>query len=174
MIYAAYSGKMLCIDMGHFHTAEDVSDKLSSILLFQDEVLLHVSRPMRWDSDLVVLFNDDVLHVAQEVVRSGKLENVYVGLDFFDASINRIGAWTTGIRSMRKALLFALLEPHAKLVEYEESGNGYGKMALLEALKTLPFADVWREFCDKFDAPDDLKVIEEVLEYEEKILKGRI
>ncbi len=174
MNYAFHNDKMLCIDMGHFHTGEDVSDKLSSILLFQDEVLLHVSRPMRWDSDHVVLFNDDVLHVAQEVVRSGKLDNVYVGLDFFDASINRIGAWTTGIRSMRKALLFALLEPHAKLVEYEESGNGYGKMALLEAQKTLPFADVWREFCDRFNAPDDLKIIDEVLEYEEKILKGRI
>ncbi len=173
MNYAAYNDKMLCIDMGHFHTAEDVSDKLSSILLFQDEVLLHVSRPMRWDSDHVVLFNDDVLHVAQEVVRSGKLENVHIGLDFFDASINRIGAWATGIRSMRKALLFALLEPHAKLVEYEENGNGYAKMALLEAQKTLPFSEVWREFCDKYNAPDDLKLIDEVLSYEEKTLKGR-
>ncbi|MFA5467837.1 MAG: L-rhamnose isomerase [Sphaerochaetaceae bacterium] len=173
MNYAARNAKMLCIDMGHFHTGEDVSDKLSSILLFQNEVLLHVSRPMRWDSDHVVLFNDDVTHVAQEIVRSGKLENVYIGLDFFDASINRVGAWATGERALRKALLYAMLEPHKRLLEAEQKGNGYLKMGLLEALKTLPFAAVWNRYCERFEAPNDLVVIDEVLAYEEKILKGR-
>lgn len=173
MNYAAHANKMLCIDMGHFHTGEDISDKLSSILLFQDEVLLHVSRPMHWDSDHVVLFNDAVRHVAQELVRSGKLENVHIGLDYFDASINRIGAWATGARSARKALLFALLEPHEKLVELEAAGNGYAKMGMLEALHTLPFGAVWHRYCQKFEAPDDFEIIGKVASYEESVLKER-
>ena len=173
MNYAARNNKMLCIDMGHFHTEEDISDKLSSILLFQDEVLLHVSRSLHWDSDHVVLFTDRVRNVAEELVRSGKLEQVHIGLDYFDASINRVGAWSTGARSMRKALLFALLEPQQKLVELEESGSGYAKMGLLEALHTMPFGAVWNRYCEKFSAPDDLAIIDSVDAYEQKTLKER-
>jgi len=173
MNYAARNNKMLCIDMGHFHTEEDISDKLSSILLFDDEVLLHVSRPMHWDSDHVVLFNDKVKMVAEELVRSGKLESTHIGLDFFDASINRIGAWVTGIRAMRKALLFALLEPIDQLIEYEESGNGYATMARLELQSVLPFGAVWNEFCTRFNAPQESKLIDIISDYEESVLKER-
>jgi L-rhamnose isomerase len=173
MNYAARNNKMLCIDMGHFHTEEDISDKLSSILLFQDEVLLHVSRSLHWDSDHVVLFTDKVRNVAEELVRSGKLEQAHIGLDYFDASINRVGAWSTGARSMRKALLFALLQPQQKLVELEEYGNGYAKMGLLEALHTMPFGAVWNRYCEKFSAPDDLAIIDMVALHEQKTLKER-
>jgi len=173
MNYAARSGKMLCIDMGHFHTDEDVADKLSSILLFDDEVLLHISRPMRWDSDHVVLFNDKVKMVAEELVRSGKLEQVHIGLDFFDASINRIGAWVTGIRSMRKALLWALLQPMDLLMEYEESGNGWAAMALSEEQAILPFCDVWDEYCRRTGSALEGDLIDLVTEYEEQVLRER-
>jgi L-rhamnose isomerase len=173
MNYAARSGKMLCIDMGHFHTDEDVADKLSSILLFDDEVLLHISRPMRWDSDHVVLFNDKVKMVAEELVRSGKLEQVHIGLDFFDASINRIGAWVTGIRSMRKALLWALLQPMDLLMEYEESGNGWAAMALSEEQAILPFGDVWDEYCRRTGSALEGDLIDLVTEYEEQVLRER-
>ncbi len=173
MNYAARNNKMLCIDMGHFHTEEDVSDKLSSILLFDDEVLMHVSRPMHWDSDHVVLFNDKVKMVAQELVRSGKLEGCHIGLDFFDASINRIGAYVTGIRAMRKALLFALLQPIDQLIEYEESGNGYATMALLEQQSVLPLGFVWDEVCARENVPLEDALIGLVGQYEEEVLKER-
>ena len=164
---------MLCIDMGHFHTEEDVSDKLSSILLFDDEVLMHVSRPMHWDSDHVILFNDKIKMVAQELVRSGKLEGCHIGLDFFDASINRIGAYVTGIRAMRKALLFALLQPIDQLLEYEESGNGYAAMALLEQQAVLPLGFVWDEACAREQVPHEDALIGLVGQYEEEVLKER-
>lgn len=173
MNYAARNNKMLCLDMGHFHTEEDISDKLSSVLLFDDEVLLHVSRPMRWDSDHVVLFNDKVKMVAEELVRSGKLEDVHIGLDFFDASINRIGAWVTGIRSTRKALLFALLEPMDLLMEYEESGNGWAAMALAEEQSVLPFGDVWDEYCRRTSTVLEENLIDAVSDYEELVLRER-
>ncbi len=173
MNYAARNNKMLCIDMGHFHTEEDISDKLSSILLFDDEILLHVSRPMHWDSDHVVLFNDKIKMVAEELVRSGKLENSHIGLDFFDASINRIGAWVTGVRAMRKALLFALLQPIDLLIEYEEGGNGYGTMSLLELQNVLPFGLVWDEFCSRHNVPLEDDLIKLIGEYENSVLKER-
>ena len=173
MNYAARNNKMLCIDMGHFHTEEDISDKLSSILLFDDEILLHVSRPMHWDSDHVVLFNDKVKMVAEELVRSGKLENSHIGLDFFDASINRIGAWVTGVRAMRKALLFALLQPIDLLIEYEEGGNGYGTMSLLELQNVLPFGQVWDEFCSRHNVPLEDDLIDIISAYEKTVLKER-
>jgi L-rhamnose isomerase len=173
MNYAARNNKMLCIDMGHFHIEEDISDKLSSILLFDDEILLHVSRPMHWDSDHVVLFNDKIKMVAEELVRSGKLENSHIGLDFFDASINRIGAWVTGVRALRKALLFALLQPIDLLIEYEEGGNGYGAMSLLELQNILPFGLVWDEFCSRHNVPLEDDLIKIIGEYENTILKER-
>ena len=174
MNYAARNNKMLCLDMGHFHVEEDVSDKLSSILLFDDEVLMHVSRPIHWDSDHVVLFTDKVRHVAEELVRSKKLDKVHLGLDYFDASINRIGAWANGARAVRIALLFALLEPQNRLVELEESGNGYGKMALLESMHTMPFGAIWEAYCENFDAPSDVTIMDEGFAYEHIVLKERV
>jgi L-rhamnose isomerase len=173
MNYAAYRNKMLCIDMGHFHIEEDISDKLSAILLFQDEILLHVSRPLHWDSDHIVLYTDKVRAVAEELVRSGKLEQAHIGLDYFDASINRVGAWATGARSMRKALLFALLQPHERLRDLEEQDKGFTKMALLEALHTLPFGAVWDTYCERFSVPSDTTIIDHVDAYERTVLKGR-
>ncbi|WP_320129498.1 L-rhamnose isomerase [uncultured Sphaerochaeta sp.] len=173
MNYAARNHKMLCLDMGHFHTEEDISDKLSAILLFDDEILLHVSRPMHWDSDHVVLFNDKIKMVAEELVRSGKLSQAHIGMDFFDASINRIGAWVTGVRAMRKALLFALLEPINLLIRYEETGNGYAQMALLEQQAVMPFGYVWDEFCRRNGAPLESELIELVAGYEKEVLGER-
>ncbi|QTQ11606.1 L-rhamnose isomerase [Treponema parvum] len=173
MNYAARNSLMLCIDMGHFNIGEDVSDKLSSILLFDDEVLMHISRPLHWDSDHVVLFNDAVKSVAEELVRSGKLTNVHIGLDFFDASINRIGAWAVGTRSTRKALLFAMLEPLDTLIELEQAGREFEKMALLERQATLPFGSVWKEYCRRTGAPDDDEMVKAVCDYEKKVLSGR-
>ncbi len=174
MNYAARSGKMLCIDMGHFHVGEDISDKISSILLFDDEILLHISRPMRWDSDHVVLFNDNVRAVSEELVRSGKLDDAHIGLDYFDASINRVGAWVTGIRSMRKALLYAMLEPLGKLRQYEEDGNGYAKMALLENCAVMPFGAVWEELCSRCGVPSDMGVLDSIMEYEANVQGLRV
>lgn len=173
MNYAAHNNVMLCIDMGHFNLGEDVSDKISSILLFQDEMLLHISRPLHWDSDHVVLYNDDVKRVAEELVRSGKLEQVHIGLDFFDSSINRLGAWAVGTRAFRKALLFALLEPINMLKEMEEDGRGFETMALLERQNTLPFGTIWAEYCKKTGAPNDDEMVKRVMDWEKEIMAKR-
>ena len=173
MNYAARKNKMLCIDMGHFHVDEDVSDKLSSILLFDDEMLLHISRPIHWDSDHVVILSDKVKNVARELVRSGKLENVHIGLDFFDASINRIGAYVTGIRSFQKAILTALLEPISSLQQFENEGKGFEKLATFEALNSLPFSDVYEEFLKRNDSGSDFSVINEISTYETEELRER-
>ena len=173
MNYASRNNKMLCIDMGHFHVDEDVSDKLSSILLFDDEMLLHISRPVHWDSDHVVILNDKVKNVARELVRSGKLNNVHIGLDFFDASINRIGAYVIGVRSLQKALLTALLEPIADLQRLESEGKGFEKLFTFEALSSLPFSAVWEEFLNRNARGDDFSTITEISEYEASILNKR-
>ncbi len=173
MNYAARNNKMICIDMGHFHIEEDVSDKLSSLLLFDDEILLHISRPIHWDSDHVVIFNDKVKEVARELVRSGCLHKVHLGLDFFDASINRIGAYVIGIRSLQKALLLALLEPFERLRELEKNGKGFEKLATFEALSTLPFAAVYNEFLARNSREDDFAVINTISEYEKSELHKR-
>ncbi|MDA3823335.1 MAG: L-rhamnose isomerase [Bacteroidales bacterium] len=174
MNYASRNNKMLCIDMGHFHVDEDVSDKLSSILLFDDEMLLHISRPVHWDSDHVVTLNDKVKNVARELVRSGKLENVHIGLDFFDASINRIGAYVTGIRSFQKALLTALLEPISSLQQLESEGKGFEKLATFEALSSLPFGAVYEELLSRNKKVDDFKAITEISDYETEVLSRRV
>ncbi len=173
MNYAARNGKMICIDMGHFHTEEDISDKISSVLLFDDEMLLHISRPLHWDSDHVVLTTDKVKNVARELVRSGKLEKVHIGLDFFDASINRIGAYVVGSRALHKALLIALLEPIGLLRKYEEEDKGAEKLALFEALSTLPFGDVYNRYLTVNGVSDDFDVISSITEYEENVLSAR-
>jgi L-rhamnose isomerase len=173
MNYGARNNKMLCIDMGHFNIGEDVSDKMSSILLFDDEVLMHVSRPLHWDSDHVILFNDNIKHMAEELVRSNKIDNVHIGLDFFDASINRIGAWAIGTRTFRKALLFALLEPQASLQKLENENRGFEKMALLERQSTLPFGQIWKEYCKRNNVPNDDEMVKEVMFYEKNTLSLR-
>ncbi|NUQ66528.1 MAG: L-rhamnose isomerase, partial [Pirellulales bacterium] len=136
--YAIRSGKLLCLDAGHFHPTESIADKISSVLLYLDEILLHVSRGIRWDSDHVVILNDDLRAIAEEIVRGGFLERVHIGLDFFDASINRVAAWVIGVRAMIMALLGALLEPTGMLREREIEGDFTARLALVEDVKTLP------------------------------------
>ncbi len=174
MNYANKNDKMVCLDLGHFHPTEQIADKISSMMLFHDELLLHVSRPMRWDSDHVVILNDDILYLTQELVRSGKLDNIHIGLDFFDASINRIGAWVTGTRATQKGLLMALLEPTETLIGYEEAGNNYARMGLLEQMKSMPFGSIWDEACARAGVPVEAEIIENVLSYEKDVLSKRV
>lgn len=173
MGYAVSRSKLLCLDAGHFHPTEMISDKISSVLMFVPELLLHVSRPVRWDSDHVVILNDELCAIAQELIRSGKLDKIHIGLDFFDASINRVAAWVIGTRCMIKALLIALLEPTEKLRAMEESGDYTSRLAMLEELKTLPFGAVWDFYCMKQDAPLGTGWLKEVRQYEDKVTKSR-
>ena len=173
MGYAVKSGKMPCLDLGHFHPTELIADKISSTLLFNDELLLHVSRPMRWDSDHVVVLNDDIRFLTEELVRSNRLNDIHIGLDFFDGTLNRIGAWTTGSRSTLKGLLLAMLEPTAKLIELEEAGDYYGRLALLERLKTMPVGAVWDYYCVAKGVPTEAEIFNDVKVYEKEILSKR-
>ena len=171
--YAIKNNKILCLDMGHFHPTESIADKVSSVMLFIDELMLHVSRGVRWDSDHVVLFNEDVKALMQEIVRGRFLNRVHIGLDYFDASINRTAAWTIGIRNTIKALLFALLEPHKHLVELEKTGNFTERLALFETIKTLPFGAIWNQYCEMMDVPMDGEWIKEIKLYEKDVLFKR-
>ena len=171
--YAARRGKLLCLDSGHFHPTEKVSDKISAVLAWLDEILLHVSRGVRWDSDHVVILSDELRAIAQEVVRGGFLDRVHIGLDFFDASINRVAAWVIGARSTLKALLLAMLEPIEQLRAREAEGNFTGRLALLEELKTMPAGAVWEEHCKRCDVPGGAAWIEEVTQYERAVLAER-
>jgi L-rhamnose isomerase len=171
--YAVSRQKLLCLDSGHFHPTEMISEKISSVLLFCPQLLLHVSRPVRWDSDHVVILDDELQAIAKELIRSGKMDRIHIGLDFFDASINRIAAWVTGARNMLKALLIALLEPFDELKKLELSGDYTRRLVLLEELKTLPWAAVWDCYCAQKGAPAGLGWIGEVKKYEESVLKNR-
>lgn len=171
--YAAKNGKLLTLDTGHFHPTEVVSDKISSTLLFLDEILLHVSRPVRWDSDHVVIYDDELRAIACEIFRGGFTDRVHIGLDFFDASINRIAAWTIGTRAMQKAMLYAALEPSALLRELEEKGDYTSRLALMEELKSLPFSAVWDMYCEKEGVPVRSAWLDEVKTYEKNVLSGR-
>jgi len=171
--YALSRGKMICLDMGHFHPTESVADKVSALFHFTDELLFHVSRPMRWDSDHVVILNDDVQALCSELVRSGHLPASHLGLDFFDGSLNRIGAMSSGARATLKALLLALLEPTATLKGYEEKGDFFARMALLEELKTMPSGAVWDFYCQSQGAPLDSELIERVHRYEKEVTAKR-
>ena len=151
--YAIRKNMVLCLDMGHFHPTENVADKLSSVALSVDEILLHVSRPMRWDSDHVILLGDDILSMAQELVFADLLGRTHIGLDFFDATISRTAAWVIGTRNMQKALLRALLLPQAQLKAAEERLDHTARLLLTEEVKDLPFAAVWAEFCAREDRP---------------------
>ena len=173
MGYAVANQVLLCLDAGHFHPTEVISDKLSSVLAFVDEVLLHVSRGVRWDSDHVVIFSDELQAIAQEVVRGGFLDRVHIGLDYFDASINRVAAWAIGARNTMRALLLALLEPIDRLRELERSGNYSKRLALLEELKALPFGAVWDYFCLQQGVPIGIRFMDEIEHYEERVLSKR-
>jgi L-rhamnose isomerase len=171
--YAVKNTIALCLDTGHFHPTELIADKISSLLLFVDGLLLHVSRGVRWDSDHVVIYNDDVQSIAQELVRCNALGRVTVGLDYFDASINRIGAYVVGTRSTQLAFLNALLEPTSRLREYEEAGRNFERLAYLEILKTKPFAAVWDYYCLKNDVPVGEDYIADIQRYESEVLSKR-
>lgn len=171
--YAVKNNVLLCLDAGHFHPTEVISNKISAVLLFLDEMLLHVSRPVRWDSDHVVILDDELVAISQELVRNNFLDRVHIGLDFFDGSINRIAAWTIGTRNMMKALLIALLEPTEKLVRSELKFDFTSRLALLEELKSYPWQSVWDYYCLRKDVPVGIDWISSVKEYEEKVTKNR-
>ncbi|GGL72009.1 L-rhamnose isomerase [Wenxinia marina] len=167
--YAIRRGTLLCLDMGHFHPTENIADKLSAVALSLDEILLHVSRPMRWDSDHVILQNDDILQMAQELVFADLLEKTHIGLDFFDATISRTAAWVIGVRNMQKALLRALLLPQARLKEVEARLDGTARLLLTEEARDLPFAAVWAEFCERQDVAAGQPLIAELERYQSSV-----
>jgi len=173
MGYAVSRKKLLTLDAGHFHPTETIADKISSLLLFTDEILLHVSRGVRWDSDHVVILNDDLRAIGEELVRGDFLNRVHIGLDFFDASINRIAAWVTGTRAMLKSLLLAMVEPIAKLRRAELEGDFTSRLALLEEIKTLPFGAIWDYHCQKQGTAVGTAWIDEVKKYEKDVLSKR-
>lgn len=173
MGYALEKGLMATLDMGHFHPTEETYDKISSLLLFSPEILLHVSRPVRWDSDHVVILNDSVQMLAQEIVWAGALDRVNIGLDYFDASINRIGAYVVGSRATQKAFLQALLSPIDRLREYEAGDRLFERLALLEEMKSLPWNDVYNYFCMMNNVPVAEEYISEVEAYEREITSKR-
>lgn len=171
--YALTKNKLLCLDAGHYHPTESLADKLSSVLAFLPEVLLHVSRGVRRDSDHVVVLDDALQSIAQELVRGDYLDRVHIGLDFFDASINRVAAWVIGTRCMIKALLLALLDPIARLRQCESSGDFTTRLALLEECRTLPFGAVWDAYCERSGVPSGPLWIESVKQYESEVLSSR-
>jgi L-rhamnose isomerase len=171
--YSAKKQKIITLDTGHFHLSESIADKIPALLLFVPEIMLHVSRPIRWDSDHVTLLNDETADLAKEIVRAGALDRVHIGLDYFDASINRIGAYVIGIRSTQKAFLQGLLEPIAKLREYEANGQYFERLALLEEAKGLPWNAVWDYFCLQNNIAVGEDYILEIQQYEKEVTSKR-
>ncbi len=169
--YVTQKGITPLMDNGHYHPTEVVSDKLSSMLLFHDKVALHVTRGVRWDSDHVVLLDDETKEIAKEIVRNDALDRVFIATDYFDASINRISAWVTGVRSVQKALLMALLEPSAEMKKLQEENRLTELMVMLEDQKTMPFGDIWAEYLKRENVKEDY--ISEVLAYEKEVLSNR-
>jgi L-rhamnose isomerase len=171
--YAMKNDKLCLLDTGHYHPTETVSNKISSMLLFSEKLALHVSRPVRWDSDHVVILDDELKEIALEIVRNDALERVIIGLDFFDASINRVAAWTIGTRNMIKALLYAMLVPNEYLKQLQEEGNFTERLALMEEFKTYPFGAIWDYYCEKMGVPVRESWLEEVKAYEQEVLFKR-
>lgn len=169
--YSDRAGITPLMDNGHYHPTEMISDKISSLLLFNEKIALHITRPVRWDSDHVVLFDDETKEICKEIVRNDALDRVFIATDYFDASINRISAWITGIRSVQKALLFALLQPNDRLRELQNNNELTELMVLQEELKTAPFGDVWAEYLENEKIPADY--LSEVKEYEKEVLLKR-
>ena len=171
--YAIKNNTMITLDNGHFHPTEQVGDKISSILNFVDEILLHLTRGVRWDSDHVLTFNDELLLIAQEIIRANALDRVNIGLDFFDASLNRIGAYVIGTRSAQLAFMYAMLEPTKTLVEFEEKGRTFERLAYLELLRTMPFGAVYDYYCHTNNVLTGEAYIKEIIKYEEEVLMSR-
>ena len=169
--YADYKGITPLMDNGHYHPTEMVSDKISSLLLFHDKIALHVTRPVRWDSDHVVLFDDETKEMMKEIVRNDATDRVFIATDYFDASINRISAWVTGVRNVHKALLFALLQPNDKLKALQDGGNMTELMVLQEEMKTAPFGDIWNEYLLREGVESDY--LSEITKYEKEVLSKR-
>lgn len=169
--YVNYAGITPLMDNGHYHPTEVVSDKISSMLLFHEHLALHITRPVRWDSDHVVLFDDETREIMREIVRCDALDRVFLATDFFDASINRISAWVTGLRSVQKALLFALLQPVDQLKAYQDEADFTSLMVVQEDLKTLPFGDIWEEYLRREEVPENYLPI--VKDYEKEVLVNR-
>lgn len=173
MNYAAKNGICCLLDNGHYHPTEVISDKIPSMLAFNEYVALHVTRPVRWDSDHVVLFEDELREIAKEIIRNNAEERVLIGLDYFDASINRISAWVTGQRAMEKALLYALLMPYDEMKKLQDTGDFSRLMVLGEELKTLPFGDIWDEYCRRSGVPCGMEWFDLIRGYEDRVLKKR-
>lgn len=171
--YSLSRGIVPLMDNGHYHPTEDVSDKISALLLFSDKIAFHLTRSVRWDSDHVVRFNDEMRSIANEVVASGRVDDIFLALDFFDASINRVAAWVNGIRNAQKSLLYAFLTPHARLTEYQDAGNFTRVLSESEELKTMPFGAVWNEFCSREGVPADGEWLSVVEDYEREVLLKR-
>ena len=171
--YATTRKKMICLDAGHFHPTETIADKISALLLFLPEILLHVSRGVRWDSDHVVILDDATRSLMEEIVRGSFLDRVHIGMDFFDASINRVAAWVIGARATQKALLLALLEPSLLLREFEKAGDFSSRLALQEEMKFLPFGEVWNEFCRRMEVPEGFSWMDSIKNYERRVLVNR-
>ena len=167
-------GVLPLMDNGHYHPTEVVSDKIPALLAFFPEIALHITRPIRWDSDHSVLFDDETREMAKEIVRCGALDRVFMALDFFDASINRIASWAVGFRSWQKALLYAMLSPNAKLKELQDQNKLTELFVAQETVKTLPFGDVWNEYCDRCGVPTDLELFNEIEKYENEVLSKRV
>jgi L-rhamnose isomerase len=174
MGYATSRQIALCLDSGHFHPTEVISEKISSTLLYVPRLLLHVSRPVRWDSDHVVLLDDETQAIASEIVRCKLFNRVNIGLDFFDASINRIAAWVIGTRNVKKALLRALLEPTERLRQFELDRDYTARLSMLEEQKSMPWQAVWEMYCYRHKTPTDSSWLESIRDYESSILKQRV
>ena len=170
---ATHDGCLPLMDNGHYHPTEVVSDKISALLCFFPEIALHVTRPVRWDSDHVVLFDDETREIAKEIVRNDALNRVYIATDFFDAGINRISAWTVGLRSVQKALLNALLTPNEALKKLQDENRFTELMVMQDEIKTMPFGDVWKEYCEQCGVPGDREWLDDVKTYEEEVLSKR-
>lgn len=173
MGYGLSRNKLVCLDAGHFHPTEVISNKLSSLSLFSEGILLHVSRPVRWDSDHVVIMDDELQEIGKELVRNDLLAITHIGLDFFDATINRVAAWAIGTRNTIKAILKAMLEPTEQLKEIELKGDFTSRLAITEELKDFPFADVWNYYCQQNNVPVGLEWLKEAQAYEEEVLLKR-
>ncbi len=171
--YAITRNKLLCLDAGHFHPTESIADKISSVMLYVPEILLHVSRGVRWDSDHVVTFTDDLQNIAGEIVRTDGLSSVHIGLDFFDAQINRVAAWVIGTRNMIKALLLALLEPADILRSAELEGDFTKRLALQEEHKSMPWGAVWDYYCESKGVPVGGAWLDTIQKYEKDVLFKR-
>lgn len=170
---ASHEGCLPLMDNGHYHPTELVSDKIPALLCFYPEIALHITRGVRWDSDHVLLLDDETKEIAKEIVRCKALDRVYMALDYFDASINRVSAWVVGMRSWQKALLNALLMPHEKLTDLQDNARFTELMALQEELKTMPFGDIWKEYCRRCGVDGEMSWFSEIEKYEEEVLLKR-